>query len=197
MSSTYYLLWGVMQTESTHQGPGASPYYAYNARGLSALEFLYAVMNAQHLPMSTRMEAAKALLPFTNPYPRPIAPPAYTIVIPPLSLEPWSEICSPWPRSTANDSQNPSGSHIPFSHGEDTKAPVNFETNPEPSPLIDYFSPPTPEDLQAIKAVVNKLRPDLAHLPTPEFHLCPCGHWITGTYPCCEALRPRDGSKLN
>jgi len=65
---------------------------AYNAPGLSPIEFLRAVMEATHQPMSIRIEAAKGLLPYTNSVPRPVAPPAYTIVIPPLSLEPWSHI---------------------------------------------------------------------------------------------------------
>jgi len=73
-------------------------------------------------------------------------------------------------------------------------APVYIDENPEPSNLPDYSTPPSPTELQEIKTAINKLRPDLAHLPTPEFHLCPCGHWITGTYPCCES---RDPSKMN
>jgi len=75
----------------------------------------------------------------------------------------------------------------------ETPAPINIETNSYPPTLIDYSKPPTPAELQEIKAAINKLRPDLAHLPVPEFHLCPCGHWITGEYDCCR----RELSKLN
>jgi len=167
-------------------GETKAPDHPYNDPDLSAIEFLQAVMHATHLPMATRIDAARALLPFTESVPRPCTPPAYTLVIPPISYEPWAGSCSPWPRSTANDSQNPSASNTAPIQGPDTPTPQNLTTDPEPRSLPDYSSPPTPEDLQAIKAAINKLRPDLAHLPIPEFHLCPCGHWITGSYPCCE-----------
>jgi hypothetical protein len=161
---------------------------AYNAPGLSPIEFLRAVMEATHQPMSIRIEAAKGLLPYTNSVPRPVAPPAYTIVIPPLSLEPWSHICSPWPRSpgdpTGNHSQNLVSPEIPVTRDGEAGDPQN---------LTRYSDPPTPAELQEIKAAINALRPDLAHLPVPEFHLCPCGHWITGEYDCCR----RELSKLN
>jgi hypothetical protein len=75
----------------------------------------------------------------------------------------------------------------------EAQGPSNMMRDPEPSYLPDYSQPPTPQELQEIKAAINKLRPDLAHLPVPEFHLCPCGHWITGEYDCCR----RELSKLN
>ena len=75
----------------------------------------------------------------------------------------------------------------------ETPGPTNIETNSYPPTLIDYSKPPTAAELQEIKAAINALRPDLAHLPVPEFHLCPCGHWITGEYDCCR----RELSKLN
>jgi hypothetical protein len=49
------------------QAPASIP-HAYNDPDLSATEFLSAVMHATHLPMSTRIEAASALLPYTNSY---------------------------------------------------------------------------------------------------------------------------------
>jgi len=180
-----------MQTESTHQNP---PERAYNTSGLSALQFLRAVMEATHLPMAIRIQAASALLPFTTPYPRPITsvPPAYTLTIPPLSLEPWSHICSPWPRSTANDSQNPSGSHIPLSHGGQAPGPSNLRDDTEPpnfEPFIDYSAPHDPAVFEAA-----------AKYGLPEPHLCSyCGHWLTTTYPdcICADFSARDPSKLN
>src|SRR6516225_4551760 len=60
---------GTVRTQFTHQDPQPSS-HAYNDPDLSPIEFLYAVMRATHQPMSIRIEAAKALLPFTNPYPR-------------------------------------------------------------------------------------------------------------------------------
>src|SRR5262249_6511801 len=81
--------------EPTHQHTNT---HSYNAPGLSPLEFLRAVMDDPHLPMSYRMEAAKALLPYTNSFPRSVAPPQCTYVIPPLSYGPWSEVCERWPR---------------------------------------------------------------------------------------------------
>jgi hypothetical protein len=66
----------------------------------------------------------------------------------------------------------------------------------------DYSTPPTPAELQEIKAAINKLRPDLAHLPIPEPRLCACGHWIFGPCPLGEQCRDTsspngDRSKLN
>jgi hypothetical protein len=74
-----------MRTEFTHQGPSPHP---YNVPGLSPIEFLLAVMNAERLPMATRIQAASAALPFTTPYPRPTnsVQPQCTIVIPPPLL---------------------------------------------------------------------------------------------------------------
>jgi hypothetical protein len=60
-----------MRTEFTHQAPGPSP-HAYNDPDLSPIEFLQAVMHAERLPLDTRIQAAKALLPYTNSFPRPI-----------------------------------------------------------------------------------------------------------------------------
>jgi len=191
----------------TREGKGPSP-HACDAPGLSPIEFMLAVMRDTTLPLAIRLDAAAKVAPFYHRRLRSIDP-HYTIVIPPLSLEPWADICSPWPRSTANCSQNPSASNTALSHGGDTQAPVDLTTdtetqNPEPSSAAEhlrsgpsYSDPPTPAELQEIKAAINRLRPDLAHLPVPEFHLCPCGHWITGEYDCCRELRSRDPSKLN
>jgi hypothetical protein len=172
--------------------------HAYDDPTLSAIEFLQAVYHATHLPMSTRIDAARGLLPYTEPRPTsiPSSHVGCTIVIGglgPCDHGPGTRC--PSAGSTKNHSENLlSGSKTLTRDGEPGD-PQNLTTTPEPSPFIDYSTPPTPEDIQAIKAAINALRPDLAHLPTPEFHLCPCGHWITGTYPCCE--RARDPSKMN
>ena len=71
-----------MRTEFTHPDPGPSP-HAYNVPGLSPLEFLHAVYSDPSLPMSIRIDAARGLLPFTEPRPARI-PSSYigcTIII--------------------------------------------------------------------------------------------------------------------
>ena len=186
------------RAEFTHQDPVPR---LYNDPFLSPLEFLLCVMHDEHLPMATRIQAASAALPFTTPYPRPTShEPRCTYVIPPLSYEPWSEVCSPWPRSTENHSQNPDPATITVTHDADPGDPQNLTRDPEPLPSPDYSRPPTPEEIREIKAVINKLRPDLAHLPVPEPHLCAGGHWMFGPCPLGERCRDsslRDPSKLN
>jgi len=169
--------------------------HAYNVPGLSSLDFLRAVMEDEQLPMSYRIEAAKALLPFTTPYPRSqIIPPRCTVVIPPL------EPRTPDPSAgdpTGNHSQNRVLPNTTLTRNDEAGDPVKLRGEPEPSTFIDYSQPHTPSELAEIKAAIDRLRPDLAHFPVPEFHLCPCGHWITGEYDCCRALSSRDPSKMN
>ena len=188
---------GILPT--ANHGSASTP-HAYNVPGLSPIEFLYAVMNATNQPISIRIEAAKALLPYTHPALKTqIIPPRCTIVIPPLEPRTQDHEFCPPPAGdpTGNHSQNPDPASITVTRDGEAGDPVNIETTSNPDFVPDYSTPPTPDELQAIKSAINKLRPDLAHLPVPEFHLCPCGHWITGTYPCCEALSQRDLSKLN
>ena len=182
-----------MRTQFTHQDPQPSS-HAYNDPDLSPIEFLYAVMRATHQPMSIRIQAASALLPYTHPYPRPTnSIPRCTIVIPPF--EPRT------PNHEAHEGDN--GKSQSFSEIADNTChpqsggpgPSNMMTIPEPSTFIDYSTPPTPAELQEIKAAINRLRPDLAHLPVPEPHLCACGHWIFG--PCPLGERCCDRTKLN
>src|SRR5262249_46006545 len=104
--------------------------HAYNDPSLGPLEFLLNVMHAEHLPMSTRVDAARALLLFTEPRPASIPSPQCTIVIPPLSYEPWSEVCSPWPRSTGNHSQNPDPASKTLTRDDEAGDPQNLTTTP-------------------------------------------------------------------
>jgi hypothetical protein len=176
------------------------PPHAYNDPSLSATEFLLAVMHATHLPMSTRLEAAKALLPFTNPYPRPTnsVPPRCTIVIPPFEPRTphhGSADHGPSPDPTRNHSQNLVSPNIPVTHNLEAGDPVNLTTIPSPlnietpsnTPFVpDYSTPPDP----AVFAAARKWG-------LPEPHLCSfCGHWLTTTYPDCICA-DRDPSKLN
>jgi len=214
-----------VRTDFSHQDTGPSP-HPCNAPGLSATEFLRAVYNDPTLPMSTRIAAAKALLPFTEPRPASIPSPHCTIVIPPLPNDHGSVAQDPASvhRILQSSSVGAEHSHQPLS-GDESQS--NIETTSHPpffdapsciedhlettfanapkalleklkaealsNPNPDYSTPPTPQELAEIKAAINKLRPDLAHLPIPEFRLCPCGHWITGEYDCCR----RELSKLN
>ena len=62
------------------EAPG--PAHACDAPGLAAKEFLYAIYRDPRLPMSTRIQAAKELLPFTESIPKPVVQgPTITIVI--------------------------------------------------------------------------------------------------------------------
>ena len=182
-----------MRTDFSHQDTGPSP-HPCNAPGLSPIEFLRAAYQDPTLPMATRIAAAKALLPFTNPYPRPTnSVPRCTIVIGGLGPCDTARAQGPATEATENRSENLLSANTTLIHDQSTHAPQNLTTIPNTPPLIDYSTPPTPAELQEIKAAINALRPDLAHLPVPEFHLCPCGHWITGEYDCCR----RELSKLN
>ena len=186
---------GILPT--ANHGSASTP-HAYNVPGLSPIEFLYAVMNATNQPISIRIEAAKALLPYTHPALKTqIIPPRCTIVIPPLEPRTQDHEFCPPPAGdpTGNHSQNPDPASITVTRNGEAVAPLYTETTSNPPSLIAYSQPPSPSDLQEIKAAINRLRPDLAHLPVPEPHLCACGHWIFG--PCPLGERCRDRSKLN
>ena len=60
-----------MRTEFFNQDPGPSS-RAYNAPGLSPIEFLQAVYHDPRLPISVRIDAARGLLPYTEPRPASI-----------------------------------------------------------------------------------------------------------------------------
>jgi hypothetical protein len=178
--------------KSPSEAPG--PAHPCDAPGLSPIEFLQAVYRDPRLPMSIRIDAARGLLPYTEPRPASI-PSSHigcTIIIggiPSGDLGPCDTARGAGPADdptvpTRNHSQNPFGAQITLTHGDDTVAPLNLETTSYPPSLPDYSTPPTPAELQEIKAAINKLRPDLAHLPIPTPHLCACGHWIFGPCSC-------------
>jgi hypothetical protein len=174
----------------TRKGQGPQS-HAYDDADLSPLEFLRAVYRATNLPMSVRIQAASALLPYTHHGPRPTNSVSQCTYIIPYQ---GTFDRDPSPGPIVDETQSfplSASSNLPAQ--SEGVAPVYIDENPDPSPPIDYSTPPTPAELQEIKAAINALRPDLAHLPVPEFHLCPCGHWITGEYDCCR----RELSKLN
>jgi hypothetical protein len=171
--------------------------------GLSPIEFLQAIYRDPLLPMSIRIDAARGVLPYTEP--RPASIPSLhigcTIVIgglgpcPSHSLPDHGSVAEdPEQINTISQSFSRSGSNNPQPSSEAT-APVYTETTSYPPSLPDYSIPPTHTELQEIKAAINRLRPDLAHLPIPEPHLCQCGHWIFG--PCPLGERCRDKSSPN
>jgi len=179
-----------VRTEFTHQDPGPSP-HPCNAPDLSPIEFLQAIYRDRTFPLSTRIDAARALLPYTEPRPTNSFPPRCKIIIGGLGP------CATDPPEQINEnlqsfSVSADNSCQPSS---EPPAPVNTETNSYPQTFIDYSTPPTPAELQEIKAAINRLRPDLAHLPVPEPHPCACGHWIFG--PCPLGERCCDRTKLN
>ena len=182
--------------KSPSEAPG--PAHPCDAPGLSPIEFLQAVYRDPLLPMSIRIDAARGLLPHTEPPPgpRPVySVPRCTIVI--GGPGPYNHGSSPEdPEQTNTNSQSFSVGRSNSHHAQsETPGTPNFEEmNSDHSP-IDYSTPPTPTELQEIKAVINRLRPDLAPLPVPEPRFCECGHWVFG--PCPLGERCRDTSKLN
>src|SRR5262245_34504276 len=171
------------------------PAHPCNDPDLSPLEFLQAVYRDPLLPMSIRIDAARGLLPYTEPPPGPRptnSVPRCKIVIGGLgacAAEPSPEQINsethsfPLRRSNSHPAQS------------ESPGPINTETTSYPLTLPDYSTPPTPAELQEIKAAINRLRPDLSHHSVPAPHKCGCGHWIVG--PCPLGERCRDKSKLN
>lgn len=86
-----------IRTAQAHE----SSLHAYNDPDLSPIEFLTAVMRDTHLPMASRIEAARALLPYTEPRPANSFPPRCTIIIPPF------EPRTPDPSPAADPTGNP------------------------------------------------------------------------------------------
>src|SRR5262249_23353578 len=102
--------------------------HPYNEPGLSPIQFLYAVMYCPRLPMVTRIAAAKALLPFTEPRPVSIPTPQCTIVIPPLPNDHGSVAQDPASGSTGIDSENPDPASKTTAHSGRAGELQNLET---------------------------------------------------------------------
>lgn len=155
------------------------PAHPCDASGLSAIEFLTAVYNDPTFPMSIRIDAARALLPYTEPRPtnsfhQPILPRCKIIIPYEPSLAPRSP-----DGSTENHSHFPDRAHKTLSHGAEITDPINTETNSYPLNFPDYSTPPTPDEIRETKAIVQSLLPDTDLSDTPDqLFLCPCGHWV-------------------
>jgi hypothetical protein len=178
----------ILPTEAQDPAPTT---HTYDDPDLDPLAFLTAVYRATHLPMPTRIQAAAAILSFTNSVPRKVQ--GYV----PCRIIIGGFGTNPSPTNEESQSFSISRSDNRHPQSED-QGPSNTENpfqslNTETSSNTLYSEPPSPEELQEIKAAISALRPDLAHLPLPELHKCPCGHWLTFECNCCY----HDPSKLN
>jgi hypothetical protein len=154
--------------------------HAYDDPDLSPVAFLKAVYHATHLPMSTRIEAASALLPFTDPKPRPAnsVPARCKIIIGGLGP------CSPDPETNEKSQPSSIGADNTRQPSSEAPAPVYTETTSYPQTFIDYSTPPTPAELQQIKAAVHELQPNFDPSQPIPLYLCACGHWLTFQCDC-------------
>ena len=153
-----------------------------NNPNLSPEEFLQRVMVDDTFSMALRVKAAAALTSIQTKAP---VPPITIHIKDPYSHEylarfPWLNEF-PEQVNTISQSKDRIRPDNPQPSSE-TPGLTNIETTSYPPTFIDYSTPPTPAELQEIHAAISKLRPDLAHLPAPELHLCACGHWLT--FPC-------------
>jgi len=144
----------------------------YNEPGLSPIQFLYAVMYCSRLPMVTRIAAAKALLPFTEP--RPASSPSShigcTIVI--GGLGPYDHGSAP---------KGPDGVN-----GKSQSFPPSASCNHQP-----FLTTPGPSYIEKIleRMSLDEIIKTIAN--TPE-HLLPtctiCNYPMM--YPCSVAPHP-------
>ena len=177
--------------------PELPPRHAYNDPDLSPKEFLIAVMRSTHLPITIRIKAAEAAAPYFTPRPGearhyPCVDAHLTYVIPDYpSLR---EACEPTtpdqtPPTEGHEQNNENSQSFSWSalnsHQPqlDDPRPLNTETNSSPQTFIDYSTPPTPAEIQQVKAAIQRLHPDadLSQLPD-HLTLCECGHWVP--FPC-------------
>jgi hypothetical protein len=153
--------------EFTRMGLGPQT-HAYDDPDLSPLEFLQAVYRDPLLPMSTRIDAARGLLPYTEPRPMNSVIDC-KVVIGGLGSSPED------PEQIVGETQSKSVGAEPSSG---TPGPLCTEMNSNPL----YSEPPSPEEIEQIKAAVLALHPDADLSQLPEPRLCECGHWMF--YPC-------------
>jgi len=121
----------------TREGRGPQ-HHPCNAPSLGPLEFLQAVYRDASFPMSIRIDAARALLPYTEPPPGPRptnSVPRCTIVIGGLGpCDHGSASPSPEPRSPADPtgfhSQNPFGAQITVTRDGRPGDPPKFDDDP-------------------------------------------------------------------
>ena len=165
--------------KSPSEAPG--PAHPCDDPSLSPLQFLHAIYRDPTFPMSLRIDAARGLLPYTEPRPTNSFPRCKIVIggLGPCDHE--SGAHSPDGINTISQSK----SDFRVDNLQPSSGPVdplNIETNSYPPTLIDYSKPPTPEEIQEIKTVVHQLCPDADLSQLPEPRLCACGHWTI--FPC-------------
>jgi len=164
------------------------PRHAYDEPNLSPKEFLLAVMRSQHLPLTIRIKAAEGAAPYFTRRPgkthvHPCVDAHLTYIIPdhPRLREAYEprtpEQAPPADSHEQNNENSQSFSNSPPNSCQpqlETQAPLNTETN---------SSPLTFEEIQEVKAAVQRLHPeaDLSQVPD-HLTLCECGHWVP--FPC-------------
>jgi len=139
-----------------------------NNPNLSPIEFLEAVTHDDTFSIALRAKAAKALTLIHTKAP---VPPITIHIKDPYSHEyltrfPWlKEFAAKDPEQVNTNSQSKSRIRPDNPQpSSETPGPTNIEANSYPQTFPNYSAPPTPAELQEIKAVINRLRPDLAHL---------------------------------
>ena len=167
--------------------------HGYDDPSLDPLQFLTVVYRDSSLPMSIRIDAARGLLPYTEPRPASI-PSSYVgckIIIPPFeSRTPDHEAHEGDNRKSQSFSEIANNNPHPQSGGP---GPSNMMTTPEPFPFIPDYSTLSPEEIHHLKAIALKHG-------LPEPHRCSfCGYWQTRTYPdcICAGCSSRDPTKMN
>ena len=167
--------------------------HGYDDPSLDPLQFLTVVYRDSSLPMSIRIDAARGLLPYTEPRPASI-PSSYVgckIIIPPFEPRtPDTEAHEGDNRKSQSFSEIADNTCQPSSGAPGSS---NMMTTPEPSP----FATLSPDEILHLKAIAHRHG-------LPEPHLCSyCGFWQTKTYPDCICgdltFRDlsRDPSKMN
>jgi len=167
------------------------PAHPCDAPDISGTEFLYAVMRDRSLPLTQRIRAAGELMRL---YPDESFTPSLKIIIPYQG----SLTKDPGPDNTNQQANSPSRLYNPRplpgafgpSYIERTFDDPTFTDNQIDDHYIDYSKPPSPDEIEEIKAAVHALRPDY-DLPSHPLtlHLCACDHWLT--FPCDCATRTR------
>jgi len=148
--------------------------------------FLLAVMHDRTLALTHRMDAAARLLRLFGE--ESFRPPRLTYRI--------EGFCSDHPcaeaerRSSAFERRGSSSDHAPEDNGKSQSNLLSRPTNhhphdgpPDPSKLTTNTEPLTFDQIQEIKAAVQRLHPDADLSQVPDhLTLCECGHWML--FPC-------------
>ena len=154
-----------------------------NNPNLSPIEFLEAVMHDDTFSMPLRVKAPAALTSIHTKAPQsPITihiKDAYCHEY--LARFPWlKEFAAKDPEQINGKSQSfsSSASNNPHPRCGDP-GPPNIETTSNSPTLIDYSKPPTPDEIQQIKAAVHALQPDFDPSQPVPLYLSACGRWLT------------------